>query len=119
LVDGKEQTIMSAERKLSASVVKLPATTHAKLQELSKAQHRPMGEIVTELVERYERERFWDEVEASVARLKADPVAWQDYQDEIALLEGGSMDGLEQEPPYFTAEELEEIRAHNPRPAIG
>lgn len=51
--------------------------------------------------------------------LNADPMAWQDYQNEIALLEGGSMDGLEDEPPYFSAEELEEIRANNPHPAIG
>jgi predicted DNA-binding protein len=99
--------------------VRIPSATHLKLQEISRQDGRTMGEIVTELVEKYEKERFWDEVEASVARLKADPVAWQDYQDEIALLEGGSMDGLEAEPAYFTAEELEEIRARNPRPAIG
>jgi hypothetical protein len=103
--------IMAALSKASAPVVKLKPATHAKLQELAKSEDRPMGAIVTELVERYAREQFWREANASVERLRADPVAWKDYKDEIALFEGGSMDGLEDEPPYVTPEEEEAIRA--------
>lgn len=102
-----------------ATTVRVDDALHATLVELSKEEHRSIGQVIEAAVQHYRRERFWEEVEASVARLRVDPVAWQDYQDEIALLEGGSMDGLEHEPSYFTAEELEEIRAHNPRPAIG
>jgi hypothetical protein len=39
-------------------------------------------------------------------RLRADPVAWKEYQDEAKLFEGGSMDGLEHEEPYDTAANL-------------
>jgi hypothetical protein len=98
-------------------MVKIPPRTHAKLQELARAQHRPMGEIVTELVDRYERDAFWDAVDVSLARLQADQVAWKDYQDEIRLLEGGSLDGLEHEPPYFTPEEIEALLADETNPA--
>lgn len=101
---------MAATRKMTAPVVKLKPTTHAKLLELSKTEARPMGEIVTDLVERYEVERFWNRLNEQYVRLKADPAVWQDYKDEIALLEGGSMDGLGDEEPYFTAEEEREIR---------
>jgi hypothetical protein len=100
---------------MASAMVKVNPQTHAKLQEISRDQHRPMGEIVTELVERYEREQFWNGVTEDLERLRADPVAWKDYQDEIAFFEGGSMDGLENEPPYFTPEEVEEIRARHPR----
>jgi len=103
----------------AVSAVRIPSNTHLKLQEISKQEGRSMGEIVSDLVEKYERERFWEEANASMERLRADPVAWKDYKDEIALLEGGSMDGLKNEPAYYTAEELEEIRANNPRPAVG
>jgi hypothetical protein len=96
---------------VASAMVKIPPETHAKLQELARSQHRPMGEIVTELVDRYEREKFWNEVDISLARLQADPVAWNSYQDEIRLLEGGSLDGLAQEPPYFTPEEIEALLA--------
>ncbi len=41
--------------------------------------------------------------------LRADPVAGKDYQDEFALLEGGSMDGLVDEDPHYTTEEVGEI----------
>ena len=102
-----------------ATTVRVDDALHAILVEISKEEHRSIGQVIEAAIQGYRRERFWTEVEASVARLHADPVAWQDYQDEIALLEGGSMDGLENEPPYFTAKELEEIRANNPRPAIG
>jgi hypothetical protein len=106
---------MAALRKQSAPAVKLTPETHARLQKLSKQEARPMGEIVTALVADYERQKFWQEVNASVERLRADPAAWRDYKEEVALLEGGSMDGLEQEPPYFTPEEDAEIRAESRR----
>lgn len=69
---------MSALRKSSAPVVKLKPGTHAKLQEIARAESRPMGEIVSDLVERYETERFWKGVQEDYARLRADPVAWKD-----------------------------------------
>ena len=103
----------------AVAAVRIPSITHLKLQEMSRLEGRSMGEIVVELVENYERAKFWEEANASLERLRADPVAWKDYKDEIALLEGGSMDGLEDAPAYYTSEELEEIRANNPHPAVG
>lgn len=37
--------------------------------------------------------------------MRADPVAWKDYLDEIALWDTLSGDGLENEEPYYTPEE--------------
>jgi hypothetical protein len=96
-------------------VIEVLPETHERLQRISREQHRPMAEIVTDLLDRYEREEFWREVHDSVNRLRKDPVAWKSYKDEIALLEGGSMDGLEDEEPWFTPEEEEEIRAEAAR----
>jgi|tagenome__1003787_1003787.scaffolds.fasta_scaffold19393219_1 hypothetical protein len=39
---------------------------------------------------------FFEELNASVERLKADPQAWADYQAESKALEGTLLDGLEQ-----------------------
>ena len=64
------------------------------------------------MVEQHQRARFWREVHDDYARLQSDPAAWKDYQDEVALLEGGSINGLEYEEPYYTPEEEVEIRAH-------
>jgi hypothetical protein len=106
---------MESQKKPIPPVVELLPDTHERLQRISQKLHRPVGQVVTDLVERYEREEFWREVNESVNRLREDPVAWKSYKDEIALLEGGSMDGLEQEEPWFTPEEEEEIRAEAAR----
>lgn len=92
-------------------MVKLKPQTHAKLQAIAREEERPMAELVTFLVDRYERERFWKGVEEDLARLKANPVAWKDYQDEIALWDQLAGDGLQNEESYYTPEEEREILA--------
>ncbi len=64
---------------------------------------------------RYEREKLWESVQEDSARLRSDSVAWKGYLDDIAVFEGGSMDGLEDQRPYYTPEEEEEIRAEHAR----
>lgn len=98
-----------------ASTVRVDAKLHARLREIAEAEHRPIGQVIEDAIRQYEREKFWRDVNDSVERLRADPAAWKAYQDEIALFEGGSMDGLEGEEPYYTPEEEEAIRAEHAR----
>ncbi|MCA9858338.1 MAG: hypothetical protein KC438_01380 [Thermomicrobiales bacterium] len=101
---------MTVLRKSSPPVVKLNSQTHAKLLEFSKDEQRPMGEIISDLVERYDRERFWKGVEADYARLRADQSDWDAYQADVADWDSLAGDGLENEPPYFTVDEERQIR---------
>lgn len=110
---------MSAMRKPAGVPVKISAASHAKLQEWSDSDERPMGDIVNELIERHDRERFWNLAYQQLAQLKSDPVAWQDYLDEIAAFDALAGDGLEAEDPYYTPEEEREILANADRTANG
>ncbi|MBA3378679.1 MAG: hypothetical protein H0T93_07330 [Chloroflexia bacterium] len=110
---------MSAMRKPSGVPVKVSLANHTKLQEWANADERPTGDIVNELIERHERERFWNQAYDQLARLKADPVAWQDYMEEIAGFDALAGDGLEDEDPYYTPEEEREILANAGRAANG
>lgn len=101
---------MTAMRRPSVPTVELKPATHAKLQAIAQEEDRPMGELVTFLVDRYEKERFWRGARADYERLRANPEAWKDYQNEVAAWEGLLGDGLENEPAYFTPEEEREIR---------
>ena len=101
---------MSALRKPPGPVVKLNPQTHAKLLQFSKDENRPMGEIVADLVRRYERERFWKGVEADYQHLRANQPAWNEYQSDLAVWDSLAGDGLDKEPPYFTPEEERRIR---------
>jgi hypothetical protein len=84
----------------------LDEDTFRELQALSDEESRSIEEIVVLAVKRYEAARFWAKAKEGFERLRADPVAWKEYQDEIALWDSLSADGLENEPPYFTEDEL-------------
>src|SRR5690349_4720426 len=97
---------------MASTVVRIDERTHATLRALAEREHKSIGQIVTELVDRQETERFWREMREGYARLQADPVAWQDYLREAQFLEEASMDGLEQEEPYYSPEEEAEIEQY-------
>lgn len=83
------------------ATVRVEKTLHTKLKELSEVEHRPISQVIEEAIDRYEREKFWAAMHESFARLRADPTAWQEYQDETAIWDSMSGDGLEDEEPYF------------------
>lgn len=97
---------------MASTLVRVEEKTHATLRRWAESEQKPIGQIVTELVEARERERFWREMREGYERLRADPAAWRDYQDEVAFFESGSMDGLTDEEPYYTAEEAAEIERY-------
>jgi hypothetical protein len=86
------------EELMGSVTVKIPAEAHAKLAALAGAEKRPMGELLADLIEREDRRAFLEAANDDLARLKADPEAWADYQEESRLFEGAIMDGLEDEP---------------------
>lgn len=63
-------------------------------------------------------EQFWREMREGYERLRADPAAWADYQAEAAVFEGGSLDGLENEAPYYSADEAAEIERGDGQAAV-
>lgn len=83
---------------MASVTVKVPVETHAKLAALATEDRRPMGEVLTDLIERERRRRLFDDGDAAYARLREDPAAWAEYQEELRSLEGTLMDGLEDDP---------------------
>jgi hypothetical protein len=98
---------MAALQKTQTTSIKVASTTHARLQEIARKQERPMGEVIANLVARYEDEEFWTAYRQAYENLRKDPVAWKEYEDEVKVWDQLSGDGLEHEEPYFTAEEAE------------
>ena len=94
---------------MATTVVRVEERTHAILRAWAEEQGKSISQIVREMVEHQESERFWRVMREDYERLQADPDAWQDYLAEAAVLEGGSMDGLQGEEPYYTPAEEAEI----------
>lgn len=97
---------------MASSVIRVEATTYDKLRTWADEQHRPIGQVVTDLVAQAEEDHFWTSMEEGFSRLRANEDAWLEYQAEVLMLEGGSMDGLSDEEPYYTPEEEAEIEAY-------
>ncbi len=68
-----------------------------------------MASVVDEAIRDYEHKRFAQAFNAAVARTRADPVAWAEYQAETAIFDRASMDGLDTDdiPEYDLPEEGE------------
>ena len=98
---------------MSSSSIRVEEATLAKLRVIAKDEKRPIGKIVTDLVDKYERDKFWKQAHEDFARLRADPVAWKEYQEEAELWQQAAADTLKDEPPYYTAEEIAEIEAED------
>ena len=80
------------------TTVRVPAATVARLKELAAERQAPIGEVVADLVRRFDEERFWEEVNAGYARLRADPAASAAFDAELAAWDVTLLDGLEDEP---------------------
>ncbi len=80
-----------------AVTVGLDDRVYAALKELAAEERRPIGRVIEAAVERYKKAKFWEGVRADFTILRSDSIAWRGYQEEIALWETTSKDGLEAE----------------------
>lgn len=92
---------------------------HAMLREIAEREDRSVDQVLEDAVRRYRKEQFWKGVYADLARLRSDPEEWKRYQAEITLWDSTSDDALDNEEPYYTPEEEEEIRAEYARTRRG
>lgn len=85
----------------AATTIKVIPETHARLQEIAREDNQTIGELITTLVDKYEKERFWDGVSEDLANFRADKVAYQRYRDEFAEWDNQTTRSLAEEPPYY------------------
>ena len=88
----------------ASAVVKVRPGVHARLLEIAREDDRSMGEVIADLLDRYETERFWAGVKDDHDRLNADPNAQAQYDAEFAEWDSTVGDGLEDEEPYYPEE---------------
>jgi hypothetical protein len=79
---------------MSSANIRISAEGREVLRELASKEGVPMGAVLEKAIERYRREKFLEDVNASYAALKADPQAWGDEIAERELWENTLGDGL-------------------------
>ena len=93
------------------ATVRVAPKLHATLRALAEAEQRSISQVIEDAVDRYQKENFWTAMHEGFARLRADQVAWREYQEEAALWESVSGDGLENDEPYVTEEAGDAVAA--------
>jgi predicted transcriptional regulator len=89
---------------MESHTIRVNKKTIDEVRELAEKAETTMTAIVEAAVREYRAARFWQELNAGYAALKADPEAWADYQKEISAWDCTLSDGLE-EFPYEQGEE--------------
>jgi predicted transcriptional regulator len=89
-------TKMYAGGAMESVTVRISMRDHAALQELARAESKSMTAMLSSAIRNLRAQHLMNETNAAFARLKQDPEAWKDYQDEAKATETTSADGLEE-----------------------
>ena len=79
---------------MATTSIRVRTDVQETLKTISDAQQKSIGDVVADMVQRYETEQFWREAQAGYERLRADPEAWAEWEAEIAAWDATLMDGL-------------------------
>lgn len=85
----------------AATTIKVLPETHLRLQKIANADQMTMGEIITILVDKYERERFWQGVAEDLEKFESDAPARSQYRDDFAEWDNQTTKLLAGEPAYY------------------
>ena len=90
----------------STAMIRVDAKTRDLFAKMAEEDHKTIGEMVDAAAKKMHRDRFWKNYYDAYAKLRADPEAWADYQDEMRAWDATLMDGLE-DYPYDDGDEDE------------
>jgi hypothetical protein len=83
---------------MESQTIRVSKATRDILRELAVKAGTTMAAIAEEAVKEYEKKKFWENYYTGYKALRADPTAWAEYQEEIALWDTTLADGLEEWP---------------------
>lgn len=56
----------------AASSIEVLPQTHIRLQKIAREDNRTIGEVITLLIDKYEKEQFWRGISEDLEKFKAD-----------------------------------------------
>lgn len=89
---------------MATTSIRIDRTAHERLKQIAEKEHSSLSGVINELLDRYEQEEFRRAVHEGFRRLREDPEEWADYKRELQEWDAVLMDGLEDEPPYDSAD---------------
>ena len=82
---------------MPSTSIRIEQRALAVLRDLARRQRQPVQAVLKQAIDSYRREKFLEEANVAFARLRSDPEAWSNEQQERDLWERSNGDGLERE----------------------
>jgi predicted transcriptional regulator len=89
---------------MTTTSIRVSRETQQRLKDIARREQKSIGAVLDEVITRYEREAFQQQMQEDFHRLRQDPGAWSEYREETALWDQTAADGLENEPRFFDDE---------------
>ena len=83
---------------MSTTTIRVEQGTRDLLARLAQSQKRPMSQIVSEAIAKYEEDLFWQKAREGYERMNADPEDRAAYDAETRLWDASLADGLDELP---------------------
>ena len=74
------------------TTIRVDSRTHERMVNLSEKTGRSIVDLARDAVASYERKLGQERAAQQLVEMKKDPVAWQEFIDEIDAVTGGSID---------------------------
>ena len=82
---------------MSTVTVRIPEKTNLQIKQLAEECDATKTQIIQKAIDVYQRQIYFERLNADFAALRADPVAWKEELEERKLWEATLADGLEEE----------------------
>ena len=79
---------------MQSTTIRVRPETHQTLAKLAKQSHLSMQTVLREALEAYRREVFLQRTNQAYGKLRSDPAAWAEYQEELKAWDRTAEDGL-------------------------
>jgi len=79
---------------MQSTTIRVRSETHKTLAKLAKQSHSSIQTVLSDALEAYRREVFLRRANQAYAELRSDPVAWAEYQKELAAWDSTAGNGL-------------------------
>ena len=80
---------------MSNVTIEISPASHSLLKELAAQTGHPVAQVLNDALAKYQRDVFFEAMNAGYAELRADPEAWADHEAERKAWDRTLMDGLD------------------------
>lgn len=90
---------------MTTTSIRIDRSAHERLKKVAEKEQSSLSGAINELLDRYEKQTFREQMRKDFTALREDTAAWAEYEAETELWDQAAGDGLENEPPFYDVED--------------